>query len=583
MRESTKSWVLTARKQEVTLAARYPPFSPAMRVNLPVTQAEYDFPADELLLSTTDRQGRMTHCNAAFARVSGFSMDELIGQPHNLVRHPDMPPEAFKDLWATIGRGRSWRGIIKNRRKNGDHYWVRANVTPILLGGKPLGYLSVREKPTREEVRAAEALHARLRQEREAGRHDTRLVGGRVRQRGARGWIDRLQGAGAAQRLFVLLLPALLASLLPAYLGWSGLPVALAQTAVVLLAAGGALWLFHRQFHRGLAEAGELARDLSGCNLTHVGQRTAPGHPVAELMEHLQQAQVNLRAVLGDARREVNGFGRLAADIAQGAQGLAERAKAQAANLEQTAAAMEELAGSAHHAAEGAQQVLRESERSAALAQRGGQAVAEVGAMVQAIEQSSRQMDQIIATIEGIAFQTNILALNAAVEAARAGEQGRGFAVVAGEVRSLAQRSATAAGEIRTLIGHSRQQVVRSVEQMQVAGRTIDELVGSVAHVSRLMQQTGTAAGEQRLGITQVNSAVAELDRMTQQNAALVQESSAAAASMRSRAGVLGNTLEIFRLPGSERVRPSQPGPSLIAAPSVRSSAAAAGGWCETD
>ena len=158
-------------------------------------------------------------------------------------------------------------------------------------------------------------------------------------------------------------------------------------------------------------------------------------------------------------------------------------------------------------------------------------------------------MDQIIATIEGIAFQTNILALNAAVEAARAGEQGRGFAVVAGEVRSLAQRSATAAGEIRTLIGHSRQQVVRSVEQMQVAGRTIDELVGSVAHVSRLMQQTGTAAGEQRLGITQVNSAVAELDRMTQQNAALVQESSAAAARMRSRAGVLGNTLAIFRLP----------------------------------
>ena len=118
--------------------------SSAMRTNLPVTQQEYDYPGDELLMSTTDAQGNITHCNAAFMRVSGFTFEELIGQPHNIVRHPDMPPEAFKDLWGTVGHGRSWAGMVKNRRKDGDHYWVHANVTPLMEGGKPKSYMSAR-------------------------------------------------------------------------------------------------------------------------------------------------------------------------------------------------------------------------------------------------------------------------------------------------------------------------------------------------------------------------------------------------------------------------------------------------------
>ena len=134
-----------------------------MRTNLPVTQQEYDYPGDELLMSTTDAQGNITHCNAAFMRVSGFTFEELIGQPHNIVRHPDMPPEAFKDLWGTVGHGRSWVGMVKNRRKDGDHYWVHANVTPLMEGGKPRGYMSVRAKPTRAQIDQAEALYRRMR------------------------------------------------------------------------------------------------------------------------------------------------------------------------------------------------------------------------------------------------------------------------------------------------------------------------------------------------------------------------------------------------------------------------------------
>ena len=115
-----------------------------MRNNLPITQREYDYPSSEIIVSTTDAQGRITHCNRAFVEISGYDYEELLGQPHNIVRHPDVPPEAFKDLWATVGRGRPWTGVVKNRRKNGDHYWVQANVTPIMHQGKPAGYMSVR-------------------------------------------------------------------------------------------------------------------------------------------------------------------------------------------------------------------------------------------------------------------------------------------------------------------------------------------------------------------------------------------------------------------------------------------------------
>ena len=158
-----------------------------MRINTPITGNNFDYPGDELLVSYTNTRGEITHCNPAFVRVSGFAYDELIGQPHNIIRHPDMPPAAFKDLWATVGRGKPWTGLVKNRRKNGDHYWVRANVTPVLERGKPTGYLSVRVKPTEQEVVQAEALFARMREEVAQGRVRTRLTHGVVQRAGVAG------------------------------------------------------------------------------------------------------------------------------------------------------------------------------------------------------------------------------------------------------------------------------------------------------------------------------------------------------------------------------------------------------------
>lgn len=523
-----------------------------MRINQPVTPNEFDYSGEELLMSTTDVRGRITHCNAAFSRVSGYSIEELMGQPHNLVRHPDMPVEAFKDMWNTISHGRTWVGLVKNRRKDGDFYWVRAHVTPLMENGKLTGYMSVRVKPSREEVREAQALYVQVVQERASGQHTFYLHCGRVRPTGWRDRVGRLQRATFTERLTAMMVPLWAVALVPQAMEWTHSPIVrAAQIAFVLGFSGVILWRFHRRITLALADANQLATSIASCSISGEEWYIRERHPVALLMERLQQIQVNLRAIVGDARTEINGFGVIAEDIAQGARHLSQRTDAQACNLEQTAASMEELASTVRQSADTAQQVLRESERSAELAGRGGQVITQVGGAVQSIEQSSHKMGQIIGTIEGIAFQTNLLALNAAIEAARAGAQGRGFAVVASEVRALAQRSATAAREIKSLIEESSAHIERGAGQMQAAHQTIHEVVESVAHVNTLMAHMGAATQEQSQGIAQVNQAVTELDRVTQENAVQVQKSVETAAAMSNNAAVLGRTLAVFQLPPS--------------------------------
>ncbi len=519
-----------------------------MRQNLPITQREYDYPASDLLVSTTDTQGRITHCNPAFVKTSGFVYAELIGQPHNLIRHPDMPPEAFKDMWQTIGRGLPWTGLVKNRRKDGDHYWVQANVTPIMEAGKPRGYLSVRIKPSRAQVQEAERLYARMNQERDSGRPSFALVGGQVRPTGLRGQVGALARMPLGLKLALGLAGTASLAAVPPVLGMQGPPGLLAQLG--LLAGGSALLLawFQHHFAQGLAQAQTLARDLAGCNL--VGQVSlAHAEPMQSLMRALLQIQINLRAVVGDVRQETGSFVISTQEIAQGSQDLSARTESQASSLEETAASMEQLSGTVKNTADSATEVARESEQSLQVALRGGQAVEQVGAAMASIEASSRKVSDIIAVIEGIAFQTNILALNAAVEAARAGEQGRGFAVVAAEVGALAQRSAGAAKEIRQLINASVQQVSDGSEQMNHAASTIRELIGAVERMGTMVQRITQATHEQATGIAQVNQAMALLDSATQQNAALVEESAAAAAALTQSSETVARSVQVFRMP----------------------------------
>ena len=518
-----------------------------MRINLPVTQQNYDFPGDELLVSSTNTRGEITHCNAAFVRVSGYRYDELIGQPHNLIRHPDMPAEAYRDLWRTIGRGEPWTGLVKNRRKNGDHYWVRANVTPILDDGKPRGYMSVRTKPGADEVAAAEALYARMRSEAAAGRPSFALEKGQVRYRGAKGVWQGIAQWPLQVRMALMMALLVALALVPDLLGWQGLQAAVLRLVLVALGAAGVQWRFHTCILRGVRDAAQFASDISACNLT-TAVRTDYPQPLGGLMQRLRQTQVNLRAVVGDVRTEVHHFTRAATEIARGSIDLSGRTESQASSLQETAASMEELASTVLHTAETATQVSQESARSSDTATRGGQAVEQVGQAMKEMRQSSTRISEIVGVIEGIAFQTNLLALNAAVEAARAGEQGRGFAVVAGEVRALAQRTASSAKEISGLIGVTVSQIADGAQKMDHAGATIQGMVDAVGRVGSLVQQISHATTEQSQGIAQVNAAVNQLDSVTQQNVALAEESAAAAQDLRESAESLGRSVDVFRL-----------------------------------
>ena len=269
---------------------------------------------------------------------------------------------------------------------------------------------------------------------------------------------------------------------------------------------------------------------------------------LADLLGSLAQMQGSLRSLVGQVRSTSDSIGTASAEIATGNQDLSSRTEQTASNLQQTASSMEQLTGTVKQSADSARQANQLASSAAEVAARGGVVVSQVVATMEDINASSKKIADIIGVIDGIAFQTNILALNAAVEAARAGEQGRGFAVVASEVRSLAQRSAEAAKEIKGLIGASVEKVEGGSRLVADAGKTMKEIVGSVQRVSDIIGEITAAASEQSEGIGQVNGAVTQLDQMTQQNAALVEESAAAAESLKEQAVRLAQVVGTFRL-----------------------------------
>jgi len=893
-----------------------------MRKNLPVTQVEREFPEGEFIVSRTNLKGLITYVNRTFIEMSGFTEPELIGAPHNLVRHPDVPAEAFADLWQTLKKGLPWSGLVKNRCKNGDFYWVFANVTPIQEKGKVTGYLSVRTKPTRAQANMAENLYRDMRE----GRANVRIVGGDVVAKGLIGALKHarlgisirtrlvalvgflslmLLGVGAAgifdlnasndamkavyeqrtvpvvrlahagrlvEQIRIYLIDAIanpkaenikrrggqieklnkeiddiarefiarphsveektlfeqftservkfgdgvaggMAALAagkgdeaqntwnegkarPANIAarekmdallaletdlaakeyqasqahylqmrnvsiWivlagillGGLAALLLLRAIVrpLRAAteacdriaqgdysvqiqsdkrdefghlihsmrsmqiasgfnqaevqkvarenlrvrnaldrvsscvmianlegriiymnqavqqmlrdgeadlrrelpsfradsvlGSDIDLFHKNpaHQRGLlksltqqyrttvrvggrtymltavpvindkderlgtavewvdrtaevaveaevsgivaaANDGDFTRRLSldgkegffkqltlGINglmetssvglsdVARVLEALARGDLTEKLTKEYQGTFGQLKndtntvvdkltEIVGSIKESTESVNVASREIASGNSDLSSRTEQQASNLEKTAASMEELTSTVKQNAENARQANQLAAGASEVAVKGGSVVGQVVTTMSTINESSKKIVDIIGVIDGIAFQTNILALNAAVEAARAGEQGRGFAVVATEVRMLAQKSASAAKEIKQLIGDSVEKVDAGTKLVDEAGRTMQEIVSSVKRVTDIMSEITSASQEQSAGIEQVNDAITQMDEVTQQNAALVEEAAAAAESLEEQAGNLAQAVAIFKL-----------------------------------
>jgi methyl-accepting chemotaxis protein len=890
-----------------------------MRVNMPVTGIERVMREGETIVSTTDTRGIITHVNDAFVGISGFSRDELIGAPQNIVRHPDMPPAAFKELWGNIEAGRPWVGLVKNRCKNGDHYWVDAHVTPLREGGRITGYLSVRRQPSRDAVAAAERHyktvregHANLRRSglmsvfkglsikarlagimgmvvgmimvgsaiglggqaitsRDMGRlyqnnlEPIRLVGqvvrlmsenqtqvalavqhdpgstyaaqhdhpvskhsdiivanrdkitellaefdkielpaeirpaatafaearGRYVKEGLQAAMLALKEGDYARTTQVLLnqvnplyteardkmgslsqqlqdnaradyeradaryhtlltiglIGMSLGILLALWFAWllirdivkplertiatfhsiaegnylndiqidrhdevgqvlEGLesmqtklgfdmeetrraaddnlrikialdsitsPVSLSradndliymnpaasklfdgmaaqlarnhpgfstagmlgkpvsrlfedddikrayaepfqnhrvfdtrmagrllrlsaspvynaegayagrvtqwldrtdeeavETEVASLVDAAAAGDFSRRLQaagkegfflqlseginrlvetseRGMNDVARVLKALASGDLTQRIDADYQGL-IGQLKDDANGTSAHLQEIVSQIREATDSINTAAREIASGNADLSGRTESQASSLEETAASMDEITSTVKQNADNARQANQLARGASDIAVKGGSVVNEVVHTMGSIAESSKKIADIISVIDGIAFQTNILALNAAVEAARAGEQGRGFAVVAGEVRSLAQRSAGAAKEIKTLIGDSVDKVNIGYKQVEQAGSTMAEIVDAVKRVTDIMGEISAASTEQTQGIEQVNSAIAQMDEVTQQNAALVEEAAAAAESLQDQAAGLTQAVAVFRV-----------------------------------
>ncbi|KQP35327.1 PAS domain-containing methyl-accepting chemotaxis protein [Pseudorhodoferax sp. Leaf274] len=519
-----------------------------MRNNQPITGHEYQFPADQTLVSVTDLKGRITYCNPAFIEVSGFTRDELLGQPHNLVRHPDMPAEAFRDMWATIQGGAPWSALVKNRRKNGDHYWVQANATPMMDGDRITGFLSVRTHAARARVEAAERLYASMREEAASGSLSHVLQSGEVRRRDLWGRVAQGLKPQANGKLLALQLTASAAIVLAS---WFDLPDA-AVLAVAAVATAGAVWGVRQLMLAPLKGLVADANRLASGDLSHRVATDATG-AVGHLQRALMQMSVNLRTVVSDVRSEVRQLGEAVGEIAAGNHDLSARTESQASSLQQTAASMDQINGTVEQSATSASRGAELAHATSEVTERSNAAVLAAAETMERITQSSKQIGEIVQLIEGVAFQTNILALNAAVEAARAGESGRGFAVVASEVRALAQRSSGAAREIRELIVESAARVEQGASRTGEARERMQQALSSVAKVRTALDEISSAAREQQRGIAQINEGVNQMDGITQQNAALVEQLAAAAQSLQGRTQGVSDSMRLFRLVRGEQ------------------------------
>lgn len=576
-----------------------------MRKNLPVTNNERSFGEDITIISTTDTKGIITYVNQEFIEISGFTEEELIGQNHNIVRHPDMPPAAFKDLWDTVKSGRSWRGIVKNRCKNGDYYWVDAYVTPVYENGQLVGYQSVRTKPTREQIKNAQRLYGRL----NAGRQPSGI---RLPQLGLK---SSLAGGLGVMLLFVLLsgtigyvslarqvttLEQYVASMAAVEgaaterdLIGSGsgryadlrreVVTAQRNTAIVLGAIGGVallvsialMVLMQRKFIGPLQKATDIAKAIAGGDLVPYSLNTGTDE-IGQVLQAIKMMQARLRTVIGRIAASVQAVATAATQMTavaeQARQGM-ERQQAETAlvatAMNEMAATSTEVAKSAEHTAQAIHDADREAIQGKQVVQETvasihglAQEISQGEGVIRKLESNSGNIGTVIDVIRGIAEQTNLLALNAAIEAARAGDQGRGFAVVADEVRKLAMRTQDSTSQIQKLIEDLQNDANDAVEAMKVwqerakesvdraarAGDSLDAITSAVARITEMSTQIAHAAEQQSAVATEIDRNLVNINAVACEAARGAEETAAASAALSAMVTKLQTVVGQFRL-----------------------------------
>jgi methyl-accepting chemotaxis protein len=556
------------------------------------------------IVSYADTKGDIVSINEKFCEVSKYSRDELIGRPHNTTRHPDMPKEVFKELWSTIGRGKMFRGVIKNRAKDGTPYYVDAVVAPILgENGKPRRYIGVRYDITESEVERQnmrgifEAINASF----AYIEFDITGVVQRVNDVFLNLMGYRQQDVvGQPHRMFVD--PAYAGT--PAYLQfWSDLNAGKSISEVLkrVTRQGAEVWIqavyapvkdetgrvtkiikiasdvtaqikASRLLEQAVTETKMIVAAAKENDLTQRIPLDGKSGDIGALCAGVNGMLDTMAGVIANAMETASTISTAVSEITAGTDDLSGRTETQASSLQETSASMEEIASTIRQNSENAQQASKLAVEARTVASDGGEIVTRAVSAMSKIEESSGKVSDIIGVIDEIAFQTNLLALNAAVEAARAGDAGRGFAVVASEVRSLAQRSSEAAKDIKTLIVQSSGQVKDGVKLVSDAGIALGEIVTSVKRVTDIVAEIASASREQAVGVEEINKAVSQMDEMTQQNSALVEENAAACRLLQEQAEDMAARMAQFRLDADLVARSESRRPAALhqAAPGVK-------------
>ena len=544
-----------------------------------------------------DLTGQITAVNKNFANVTGYNEKEIVGNHHSMFVEPAYKAShEYKSFWEKLARGEADSGQYKRIGKGGKEVWLQASYNPIMdMNGKPFKVVKYATDITGNKLQAADnagqlAAISKIQgviefdlkgkiiavndnfanvtgySEKEiVGNHHSMFVEPAYKasheyksfwEKLARGEADSGQykriGKGGKEVW-------LQASYNP-IMDMNGKPFKVVKYATDITEQykNAATLAEAVEETQGIIE-GAKAGDLSS-RVPLEGKTGA----IAALCDGVNALMDKMSEVIVQVREAGDTINTAAGEISMGNNDLSQRTEEQASSLEETAASMEELASTVKNNAENAKQANQLATAASAVALKGGEVVGQVVNTMHAINQSAKKIEDIISVIDGIAFQTNILALNAAVEAARAGEQGRGFAVVAGEVRNLAQRSASAAKEIKDLISDSVSKTAEGTMQVEQAGNTMQEIVSSVQRVTDIMGEISAASVEQSAGIDQVNTAITSMDEVTQQNAALVEQAAAAAESLVEQAGSLIEVVSVFELfgdnsqSGNRRVKNSQ-------------------------